>query len=80
MAYVPLGIKDRVPTNPGQVQLVPVVGQTNVYTMTMADSPTQTGNIINAAIFAAIDTEFILLDMLMVQSQVQFYKNGGGGL
>lgn len=42
-------MKDRVPTYPGRVKLVPVAGQTNVYDMTRADSPTQEGTPLNKA-------------------------------
>ena len=37
-------MKDRTPTYPGRVQLVPVAGQTNIYDMTMADEPTEEGD------------------------------------
>lgn len=36
-------MKDRIPTYPGRVKIVPVEGQTNVYDMTRADNPTQDG-------------------------------------
>lgn len=42
-------MKDRTPKYPGRVKLVPVSGQTNVYDMTRADSPTQDGDPINKA-------------------------------
>ncbi len=32
-------MKDRIPTYPGRVTLIPVEGQANTFTMTMADSP-----------------------------------------
>ena len=37
-------MKDRVPTYPGRVKLMPVDGQANIYDMTMADEPTQEGD------------------------------------
>ena len=40
---------DRTPTYPGRVQLVPVTGQTNIYDMTMADSPVNPGTALNKA-------------------------------
>lgn len=58
--YTKLGIKDRVPTNPGRVQLVPVSGQTNTYDMTLADNPTQTGTVINGAIFDTVDNALFM--------------------
>lgn len=42
-------MKDRIATNPGRVQLVPVAGQTNVYDMTMADGATEQGTALNKA-------------------------------
>ena len=42
-------MKDRIPTKPGRVQLVPVTGQTNLYDMTMADEPTEAGTALNKA-------------------------------
>ena len=36
-------MKDRIPTYPGRVKLIPVEGQENTYTLTMADEPTQEG-------------------------------------
>lgn len=42
-------MKDRIPTKPGRVQLVPVTGQTNLYDMTMADDPTEAGTPLNKA-------------------------------
>lgn len=38
---------DRVPTNPGRVQLVPVSGQENVFDLTMADGATVEGTPLN---------------------------------
>lgn len=42
-------IKDRIPTYPGRVQLVPVDGQPNVYDMSRADAPIEEGTPINKA-------------------------------
>lgn len=36
-------MKDRIPTYPGRVKLLPVAGQENTYDMVRADSPTQEG-------------------------------------
>lgn len=44
-------MKDRVSTYPGRVRLTPVSGQTNVYTLEMADSPTENGTALNKALF-----------------------------
>lgn len=53
-------MKDRVSTYAGRVQLVPVAGQTNTYTLSMADDPTEAGTPLNKALFdfalAAIGT------------------------
>lgn len=42
-------MKDRTPTYPGRVKLVPVAGQENTYDLTWADEPTQTGTPLNKA-------------------------------
>lgn len=42
-------MKDRVPTYPGRVRLIPVAGQANTYDMSRADSPQQEGTPINKA-------------------------------
>lgn len=42
-------MKDRVPTYPGRVKLTPVVGQTNIYDLEMADQPTENGTALNKA-------------------------------
>lgn len=40
-------MKDRIPTYPGRVTLVPVEGQANTYDLIRADQPTQTGTPLN---------------------------------
>lgn len=40
-------MKDRIPTYPGRVRLVPVTGETDLYTLTRADEPTQEGTPLN---------------------------------
>lgn len=42
-------MKDRIPTYAGRVTLIPVTGQTNTYTLAMADSPTEAGTPLNKA-------------------------------
>lgn len=42
-------MNDRVSTYPGRVRLTPVEGQTDVFDMTRADSPTQEGTALNKA-------------------------------
>lgn len=44
-------VKDRIPTYPGRVQLIPVSGQNNVYDLTRADSPVEAGTPLNKALF-----------------------------
>ena len=44
-------MKDRIPTYPGRVKIVPVEGKTNVYDMTRADNPTQDGTPLNKTTF-----------------------------
>ena len=47
-------VKDRIPTYPGRVKLVPVDGQENTYDMVRADSPIEAGTPINKALFDSI--------------------------
>ena len=47
-------IKNRVPTYPGRVKLLPVAGQADTYTMTRADAPTEPGTPVNKALLDAI--------------------------
>lgn len=42
-------MQDRVPTYPGRVELIPVLGQENTYEMVRADEPTQEGTPLNKA-------------------------------
>lgn len=42
-------MQDRVPTYPGRVKLIPVLGQENTYEMVRADKPTQEGTPLNKA-------------------------------
>lgn len=42
-------MKDRIPTYAGRVTLTPVAGQTNTYTLAMADQPTEAGTPLNKA-------------------------------
>lgn len=44
-----LRMKDRIPTYPGRVKLIPVAGQPNVYDMVRADAPSEAGTPINKA-------------------------------
>lgn len=49
-------MKDRIPTYPGRVKLMPVEGQENTYTLTMADEPTQEGMALTKANLIHDDT------------------------
>lgn len=49
-------MKDRIPTYPGRVKLIPVEGQENIYTLTMADEPTQEGMALTKANLIHDDT------------------------
>lgn len=48
---IEVDFKDRVPTYPGRVRLVPVEGQKDTYTMTRADEPTDAGTPLSKATF-----------------------------
>ena len=47
-------IKNRVPTYPGRVKLLPVEGQAGIYTLTRADEPTEPGTAVNKALLDTI--------------------------
>ena len=47
-------ILDRVPQYPGRVQLVPVNGVANTYTLTRADDPTEVGTPVNQSLLNEI--------------------------
>ena len=46
--------KDRIPTHPGRIKLMPVEGQQDVFDMTKADEPTEEGTLLNKAAFNSI--------------------------
>lgn len=46
--------KDRIPTYPGRVEITPVEGKPNTYTMKRADEPTEEGTPIDKATFESI--------------------------
>ncbi len=47
---------DRVPTHPGRVKLIPVVGQENTYDMVRADAPIEAGTPLNKALFDSMQS------------------------
>lgn len=49
-----VNFKDRVPTNPGRVILMPVAGKPNTYDMQRADAPIEEGTPIDKATFNSI--------------------------
>lgn len=49
-------MKDRVPTYPGRVKLVPVSGQANTYDMVRADEPVVEGTLLNKATLLSDET------------------------
>lgn len=49
-------MKDRIPSYPGRVKLVPVPGADNLYDMTRADTPTEEGTPLNTATLLANST------------------------
>lgn len=53
-------MKDRVPTYPGRVKLVPVSGQANTYDMVRADEPVVEGTLLNKATLLSDETAAVL--------------------
>lgn len=49
-----IDFKDRVPNYPGRVQLTPVAGSSNLYTMKRADGPVEEGTPIDKAMYDSI--------------------------
>ena len=47
-------VKDRIPTYPGRVKLIPVAGQANTYDLVRADEPIEAGTPINKALFQSL--------------------------
>ena len=47
-------VKDRIPTYPGRVKLIPVAGQANTYDLVRADEPIEEGTPINRALFLSL--------------------------
>ena len=55
-------VKDRIPTYPGRVRLVPVEGQSNTYDMVRADEPIEPGTPINKVLFESIRGDFAAIN------------------
>lgn len=55
-------VKDRIPTYPGRVKMVPVEGQPNTYDMVRADEPVEAGTPINKALFDSISSDIANVD------------------
>lgn len=53
-------MKDRVPTHPGRVQLIPVPGSENLYDMNRADEPIEAGTPLNKATLLRDETAVAL--------------------
>lgn len=47
-------VKDRIPTYPNRIKLVPVEGEENTYDIQRADQPTEVGTPVNQALFDSI--------------------------
>lgn len=60
-------VKDRIPTYPGRIKLIPVPGQENTYDMVRADEPIEPGTPINRALFDSITT--------MIEATIQAVDN-----
>ena len=58
-------VKDRIPTYPGRVKLIPVAGQANTYDLVRADEPIEAGTPINRALFQSL-----LADIDAIRQQV----------
>lgn len=55
-------MKDRIPLYPGRVLLIPVEGEPNKYTLTMADEPTEQGTPLNKGNLLSDATSHALFD------------------
>ena len=54
-------VKDRIPTYPGRVKLIPVAGQANTYDLVRADEPIEEGTPINRALFQSLTEDISAL-------------------
>jgi hypothetical protein len=54
-------VKDRIPTYPGRVKLIPVAGQANTYDLVRADEPIEEGTPINRALFQSLSSDISAL-------------------
>ena len=73
-------MKDRVSRYPGRVKLTPVVGQENVYDMTLADEPTENGTKLDKNTFLSDETaKFFDLGEDAVPNDVLKYIGGEQG-
>ena len=54
-------VKDRIPTYPGRVKLIPVAGQANTYDLVRADEPIEEGTPINRALFQSLSEDLTAL-------------------
>ena len=50
-------VKDRIPTYPGRIKLIPVEGQANTYDMVRADEPVEPGTPLDKALFDSFANE-----------------------
>ena len=82
-------MRDRIPTYPGRVKLVPVEGVANTYVLTRADEPTDQGTPLSKATFLTDATaaalgltgdkirfNFKWSDNLLGDDAMAFYQNG----
>ena len=61
-------VKDRIPTYPGRVRLIPVAGQANTYDLVRADEPIEPGTPINKALFDSLANEIKILQQNVNES------------
>jgi hypothetical protein len=54
-------VKDRIPTYPGRVKLIPVEGQPFTYDMVRSDEPIEVGTPINKVLFDSITADMVAL-------------------
>lgn len=54
-------VKDRIPTYPGRIRLIPVEGQVNTYDMVRADEPIEVGTPLDKALFDSFANEIAVL-------------------
>lgn len=80
-------MKDRIPTYPGRVEMIPVAGQPNIFDLRRADQPVEEGTDLNKATLLTDETAEAIKqahpeagDVSTVNEALKALSGGGGGI